>query len=381
VGGHQPGGTGLNDPAIVNADQRDAGPPPADSAWVRWDGLVLYGSYAVGVVLTFCFSTDDPYITLRYAANLVHGHGLVYNVSQRVEGFSSPLHLVLVTIAYLAPFGHGLLKVKLLSLLFGVLTLVAGRRVVTSAGLPPWGRTFCLFLIGSSWSLAVLSGNGLETTVTCWLTTLLVAGLMRGDALARPGYLGWCAAGLSAVRPEGIAIAFALALVSLVAEQGGPPWRRVSWFAGAVAAEVVILAARLAYYHQLLPNTYFAKRGALGTELRWGIAYLQGLLPRVPTVLGFLALAFIVVGVVSVLRSSARRHWYVFGAVAAQVLYILGSGGDWMIVDRFFGPVVPMAAVLLARGAVAVIESASGAIARSSVRCTLSSALFWAWRS
>ena len=56
---------------------------------------VLYGSFAVGVVLTFCYSSDDPFITLRYAANLVHGLGPVYNPGQHVEGFTSPLHLLL----------------------------------------------------------------------------------------------------------------------------------------------------------------------------------------------------------------------------------------------------------------------------------------------
>jgi hypothetical protein len=38
---------------------------------------------------------DDLFISLRYAENLAHGQGAVYNLGERVEGFSSPLWLLL----------------------------------------------------------------------------------------------------------------------------------------------------------------------------------------------------------------------------------------------------------------------------------------------
>lgn len=42
---------------------------------------------------------DDPYISFRYAWNLVHGFGLTYNPGQRVEGFSNPSWTVLAAAA------------------------------------------------------------------------------------------------------------------------------------------------------------------------------------------------------------------------------------------------------------------------------------------
>lgn len=348
---------GRTAPQIGDAAAFERAPAKPSTNRERWDSIALYGTFAVGAALTFGFSTDDPFITLRYAANLVHGHGLVFNVGERVEGFSSPLHVLVVSVLYVLPGGHDLVKVKLLSLLFAVLTLVAARQLVRSIDFPAWGRTVCLVLVGGSWSLGVASGNGLETTLTCWLTTLLVAGLVRGDAVRRPGLMAWCAAGLAAVRPEGIFVAFVLALISLVVEsRTSALWRRVAWFSGAVAAELVVVLARLVYYRQLLPNTYYAKAGGIGTNFHNGVNYLRLLLPGVPTASKLLVLAFAVGGAVSLLLGRDRRPWYVIGALVAQVLFILESGGDWMIGDRFFAPAVPVAAVLVAKGVVELVR-------------------------
>src|SRR5262245_65582120 len=34
-------------------------------------------------------AVDDAYISFRYGDNLVHGHGLVFNPGERVEGYSN----------------------------------------------------------------------------------------------------------------------------------------------------------------------------------------------------------------------------------------------------------------------------------------------------
>lgn len=34
-------------------------------------------------------AVDDAYISFRYATNLIHGHGLVFNPGERVEGYSN----------------------------------------------------------------------------------------------------------------------------------------------------------------------------------------------------------------------------------------------------------------------------------------------------
>ena len=45
--------------------------------------------FSVLAYIYFPESIDDAYITLRYARNLFEGHGLVFNIGERVEGFSN----------------------------------------------------------------------------------------------------------------------------------------------------------------------------------------------------------------------------------------------------------------------------------------------------
>lgn len=348
----------IDAPEARRDEEAPAGLRAARHPWEKWDPFVLYGTFLICTTSTFAYSSDDPFITLRYAANIVHGHGAVFNIGgERVEGFSSPLHLALAVVMYVIPGSHALLKMKLLSFVFAVLTLVASRKLVRAASLRPWAQTATLFLIGSSWALAVSASNGLETTLACWLTTLLVAGLVTGEGTSRPVFMGLCAAGLVAARPEGIAVTFVLALCALVGEiRTTPWWRRCSWFLGALASAVLIELGRIAYYGQLLPNTYFAKRGALSTDIRRGTDYVVHMLPGIPGLIRLEILVIILIGSLVIAWSPNRRHLYVLAAVAAQVLFAIEVGGDWMVGDRFITPIVPMAAVLVMTGVAWIVE-------------------------
>ena len=39
--------------------------------------------------MTLAWVCDDSFISIRYADNLVHGHGFVYNAGERVEGYTN----------------------------------------------------------------------------------------------------------------------------------------------------------------------------------------------------------------------------------------------------------------------------------------------------
>ena len=82
--------------------------------------------FAVAVLLSFAHTPDDGFITLRYAWNLVHGHGPVFNPGEHVLGASSSLHLLLSTGVVLAPHSYALVVAKLVSLVFGALALWQG---------------------------------------------------------------------------------------------------------------------------------------------------------------------------------------------------------------------------------------------------------------
>ena len=65
--------------------------------------LVSLAGLAAHVWVWRKFVADDAYISLRYARNLVEGHGLVWNPGEAVEGYSN---LAWVLVAAAAEIGR-----------------------------------------------------------------------------------------------------------------------------------------------------------------------------------------------------------------------------------------------------------------------------------
>ena len=55
-------------------------------------GLLIVAAYQFHFIN---FTWDDPFITWRYAENFASGHGLVFNIGERIEGYSNLLYVLL----------------------------------------------------------------------------------------------------------------------------------------------------------------------------------------------------------------------------------------------------------------------------------------------
>jgi arabinofuranosyltransferase len=89
---------------------------PRGLAWI-WSGLVAGG-------LFWFFRThgyDDPYITYRYASNLAHAAGFVYNAGERVLSTTTPLYTLILAVIGLAG-----IDIPIASNLIGCLSLALG---------------------------------------------------------------------------------------------------------------------------------------------------------------------------------------------------------------------------------------------------------------
>ena len=64
--------------------------------WPRYLALFVF------VVICFrsAWMADDAYITLRTVDNFVNGHGLTWNVAERVQAYTHPLWMFLLTAFY-----------------------------------------------------------------------------------------------------------------------------------------------------------------------------------------------------------------------------------------------------------------------------------------
>jgi len=147
-------------------------------------------------------TTDDAYISYRYARNLAEGLGLVYNEGQRIEGYTNFLWTVVLALVDAV----GLDQNTLAKLLGGAATLGTLWLVFRwSETLAPFRRIPCV----APWLLAstgVFNGYGVFGLETLPFTFLVVAGslqLWREERDDRPfPYSGLLFAAAGLTRPE-----------------------------------------------------------------------------------------------------------------------------------------------------------------------------------
>lgn len=114
--------------------------------------LVLIGLSILTIILFFKFSTEDSYITYRYAQNLVDGYGFVYNPGEEFLGTTAPFYGLLLAFFGLLglpiPSVGGILSAFSLGMsviLLYLLTLKKGH---------PWVGFLCgLFIFLNPWFL------------------------------------------------------------------------------------------------------------------------------------------------------------------------------------------------------------------------------------
>jgi len=294
------------------------------------------------------YTVDDAFITFRYARNVVDGYGPVFNVGLRVEGFSSPLWLALLSLASISglPIEAG---AKLIGLLVAIgLLCYLGRRVtaLTPAAQVP------LLLLATHGPFVVAIVSGLETAVNAVLIVCLLLSSHVEGKDRRPAWLGTAFWGSLAIlcRPEN---ALLVGIHGLYLWSARPNQRRRLYVAAVtwLAVAGVLAAARLAYYGSLLPNTAVAK---LDAEAAFGIGgwrYAQAWFER----FGWLTLLGLPAVLTRIGRGLAANAWLLIGG---QTVFVLLAGGDWMPLWRFMLPAGLLLLVVGCYSVDAVVEAA-----------------------
>jgi hypothetical protein len=304
--------------------------------------------------LVWNFVTDDAFISFVYARNLADAGQLVFNLGERVEGYTNFLWTVLLA---------GFMKVGLLPELmsrvlgtaFAIGSFFVSARLVAKLrrGEPSaWDAVPAIFLCAST-GYACWASGGLETQMFTFFVTLGAARYLTLTFEDRaPDVWVGVAFGLAALtRPEGI-LFFALtalhrAAMLVVARRWLPT--RGDILAG--LAFLVLVAPHLmwrhAYYGYWLPNTFYIKAsGGAGTWSRGGYyLYRMALALEVWAVVPVLVLALVLSWRDRALRLLAG---YVVFLTAAFYFYIASVGGDFMGLFRFALPVLPLICVVLA---------------------------------
>lgn len=292
---------------------------------------------------------DDAFISLRYARNLAEGHGLVFNPGERVEGYTNFLWTLLLAL----PFELGIDPIDFtygLGIFSGALLVFAAWKLARAlAPERPLAAGLAALLAAATPYLIAESIMGLETALFAALAALGLAFYLQRPERPWGSALALAAAALT--RPEGLLVVGWVGLHDLVrTSRAREGWKGFAarW---AVVAAVVggHLVFRVAYYGDVVPNTFHAKVGVGWSAISRGLEYARDFaLCSVPLIaLGLL-------GALPARGREARLRWasaWVLGLALAYGSYAVYVGGDFRTTYRFFALPALLLAVLAGDGA------------------------------
>jgi arabinofuranosyltransferase len=315
--------------------------------------LVMLSLLMMVSALWLSFSQDDAFIIYRYASNLLHGHGLVYNSGEWVEGYTCPLWVLI-----LAAIGSVGLNMAVWSQVLGVCLAVAtlwalfilSKKMMAEED-PWWVALIAPLILASNPSFASFSTSGLETALFAFLLTVTTVGFVF--SLRHGSFSVWLALGyvlLTMTRPEGLLI-FAIAWILGWIHAGRKIWTRLPSLAAYLLPIAAVTALRWIIYGYPFPNPAYSKLILDRQALVYGIDYVWRFLVEYGWFGVLLVLALLPV----IVKNDSRRMWRYLGILfLAYVIYILFVGGDVLKGLRFFVPILPIW-VLLLQGGILVI--------------------------
>ena len=317
----------------------------------RLPRLLLLALFAV-VITQRAWLSDDAYITFRTVDNFINGYGLTWNTAERVQAYTHPLWMLLLSGLYALTR-----EIHLTSLLFSLAVSLAA--VTLFALRLPRSQTAALFgLLALTLSKAYVdfATSGLENPLANLLLVLFALQLLRLPTPSSPS------AQDAPLTPNP-----QLTLLSLTASLGlltrldlalvFAPGLLYAWWHNRTRRGLYALALgqipllaweafSLFYYGFPLPNTFYAKlnTGIPQAELTYqGFLYLLNALEFDP-----LTPLLILTGLAVALYRRNPRELLIAGGVLLYLAYVVRIGGDFMA-GRFLAAPLLLSVVLITR--------------------------------
>ena len=313
------------------APQRDV---PLDSR-LLWRTFLL-GLFGV-VVLRSAWMCDDAYITLRTIDNFVEGHGLRWNVVERVQTFTHPLWLLLLSVPYYFTREAFLTPLAVSFLLSAGTVWIFLRYLARSDAAAIVGALTLVF----SKAFTEYSTSGLENPLTYFLLAVFLALYWRPRGVRRSTGL-WVLAGLLMLNRLDTGL---LVLPALMVEACRQSWRLTARAASIGLAPLALWELfSIVYYGFPFPNSAYAKLQtgvAVSDLIAQGLLYLLDAVARDPVT----PLAIVAFTAVSVM-AQPRDRWPLALGIGLYVAYVVRIGGDFMT-GRFLAAPLFASVVLL----------------------------------
>lgn len=305
--------------------------------------LIIVGIVFTVQALSYNYVSDDAFISFRYAQNWARGIGPVYNIGERVEGYTNFLW-----VALLAGF-HRLgadvvVAAKALGIVLGWAVLLLTYRFSLRWHFPSslWPllapSLLCLNLSFAAWAT-----GGLETHLFTFLA--LLAALLHLEELEQPNRFPWSGAVMALcvmTRPDGLIFVGLSGLHRLWRHQWRITWQDRIWGLMIVLLYLPYYAWRFAYYGYPFPNTFYAKYGGGPDRLWRGLEHVWGFIFEYGG--GVFAL---LAGLLVLFRKLDRDCAYLALLVGGFMGYVVWIGGDALIEYRFLLVITPLLYLLI----------------------------------
>jgi len=351
-------------------------------AFTLWAFWFVYRTSFVAIDGRRYFSLfDDAMVSMRYAWNLAHGNGLVWNIGEHVEGYTNLLQtLVMSVFALILDKTTAVLAVQILGVAVMIVNAwlaVLVSRYIQLGRFDTRRTTFELMtFIGvlGYYPLVYWSVMGMETGLLTGLLLLATLFMFRLSINGDRWDLMMSSVGLGLAflaRPDSVIVAAVILGYGLLEVARRLPRRRALAIGGLAILIYLLLPIgqtvfRINYYESFWPNTYYLKVEGfpLTQRIRNGLAFI---LPFFKENWLFLLLAC-----TAVLHGSSKEKRLLLVVGGALIAYQILIGGDAWRLWRMVSPGIPLLLVLF-NGELVYLSGVVGDVFRSRTENRLSS--------
>ncbi len=314
--------------------------------WPRLKSPIFFFLAAIFLVvlLRSAWISEDAYITLRSVDNFIHGYGLTWNIGERVQTYTHPLWLFMLSALYV--FTHEAFYTTLaLSILISLITFIFMGMLVERHTLATLAVLSILFF---SKAFIDFSTSGLENPLThLLLALLLLFFLTRNDGTAlepRKILVVSLIAGLSTFNRMDTILFFVPALALLLIER--PKWDTLKWMLIGFLPFILWEVFSIIYYGFPFPNTAYAK---LNTGLARMDLIEAGYLYMINSLLWDpITLLTVAAGAALAVFNGTWRERSLVAGIFLYLLYTIWIGADYMS-GRFLTGALLLSVGLLVR--------------------------------
>jgi hypothetical protein len=301
------------------------------SSFINWHFIIsiLATAIFIFICLQLDLTQDDAYISFRYAANYLSGHGLVFNYGEHVEGFTNFLWVMLLAL-FKGVFGVDFLTFSRITgmisgagLFFLIYILLRHR----FEKVPYVIHISLAIMLLCNLSIAYWSIASLETSAFAFMVFASIVAEFRRPQLT-PAFLIIS----TLLRPEGV-IVFGIILINRIITERKMPWMYMLIY---IVPLVPFAVFKLVYYGSLFPNSYYAKSGVDLEYIQSGLEYLW----HFTLTVGIYGIIFLIP--ILAIKRLWNKYSLLYLYVFLYTIYIVWVGGDVLHVYRFFVPVVPV---------------------------------------